>query len=96
MFCEPRRIAQCLAIAPLDRLVDCLTDLHHVSIGRPRTFAWFVSVFLERLHGYTPTEVAQAREALKPKPRPAREETTDRDFVAGINKALSDGAKGMQ
>lgn len=93
---DDKIIAQCLAIAPYDRLVDCLVGLRLSNMGKPRTFAWFVSVFLERIHGYTPTEVAAAREALKVKPKPAQEADRDLPFVAGIQNALSRGAKGIK
>lgn len=93
---DDKIVAQCLAIAPLGRLQDCLFDLGQGKMGKPRTFAWFVSVFLERLHGYTPTEVAAAREALRVKPKPAGEARADLPFVAGIQDALARGAKGIK
>lgn len=93
---DEKIVAQCLSIAPLHALMQCLRELNGAKIGKPRTWAWFVSVFLERIHGFTPVEVATAREALKLKPKPPREESVDLAFVGGIKQALANGAKGIK
>jgi hypothetical protein len=59
-----RIVARCLAIADLETLRKTLTTLHNEGRTSGKKFAWFVTVFLNRIHGIKAEVVVETFEQV--------------------------------
>ena len=62
---DDRIVAQLLAIAPHDDVVRMLKQLFSENRRAGDSYAWYVAVALQRIHGITPQRQAQFRARLK-------------------------------
>jgi hypothetical protein len=58
-------LARCLALGDYDTLQETLQNLHESKARAGSKFAWFVTVFANRIHGWSKEEVADALERGK-------------------------------
>jgi hypothetical protein len=85
-------LARCLYIASYDTLTETLGNLHNEGRCCGQKFAWFVAVFLQRIHGVDPTVLAdtlereRAAKKVKPADEPLFAETLVADVAAGVRR----------
>jgi hypothetical protein len=87
-------VAQFLAIAPWPRLERLLHDLMAERQEAGHSYAWFISVAMQRIHGVKPELLKQARQQLKIIRR-AKGETPDPQFTEDLVKQIASG-KGVK
>jgi hypothetical protein len=65
-------LARCLAVADIETLQETLRNLDRDRVTAGKKYAWFVTVFLDRIHGIDPeiasAAFAQSRHRKKPQP----------------------------
>jgi hypothetical protein len=87
-------LAQFLAIADWPALEHVLYDLMAERKEPGASYAWFVSVALQRIHGIAPTSLQARRQQLKLiKPT---EDTDGRQFRDDLVRSIAAGVKGMR
>jgi hypothetical protein len=88
-------VAQCLAIAPLPALRNCLDDLRARHIPPFQTLAFFVTVFLKSFIGCSPAQVKARRSALRVVRKPVDTEPADGDFTRAVISEAVHSVKGI-
>ena len=74
---DPLIVAQFLSVAPWPQLESLLNKLVRENCEAGKTYAWFVAVALQRIHGINPAQLRERRAALqlvRTPPPPAAEQ----------------------
>jgi len=86
--------AQCLAIAPIDALLNHLDDLRLRHVTAPRTLGWFVAVFAKQFMGVSPDEVKSRRTALRVVRKPVNRATNSSEWSCPDTNGVVSSVRG--
>ena len=89
-----RILARCLAIAPVDTLIKTLSLMAGKSVSCGEKYAWFVTVFLNRIHGIESKLVVQVFENVLQKKKAGRH--TDPLYTEQLLQQTAAGVRTMQ
>lgn len=87
-------LAKCLAVAPLPRLAQTLTTLDDKGTQPRDSWAWFVTVFCQRIHKTKLWDEVRAPEGFHQPKKPASSEG-GAQFSADLLQEVTAGARSM-